>query len=386
MFNEPKPPTRFLSEFKADLYLNIAPGELVVFAIQVLQNDDIPVTTEEIVSICFRLFPQSFSLKNYFYWPDSALVARRLHDVREKGYVKGSPVEGFALKVKGRQVARRVAKTLGVVLPQPKKVEVEPALPTPPVTDSVPEATTRLEAKPSVPEPSPTPEIKTAPRIKATAKKKKTAQPAPRPAEKKRQPKKTTVKTSTPASKKRKTAIKKETKQEPIRPADKKAVATPKATRSQIKSPVAQKTPPQPRQLALSMPVVAPAEKKTKEKISQASAEKEARKPVATTPAPQVSVSKEEKDKAGKVVKLMERSDAFKHYGRKTPISEFDFRNMLFATMESSAETLKRNVDLFKRYAGIHNRKDLIVFLDFCTDKFAPLLTASAKPARRLKL
>ncbi|NOH01707.1 MAG: hypothetical protein HND47_06980 [Chloroflexi bacterium] len=83
----------------------------------------------------------------------------------------------------------------------------------------------------------------------------------------------------------------------------------------------------------------------------------------------------------------MERSDAYLQYkknGGKARISEFDFRNMLYATMESSAETLRRNVELFKRYAGIHNRTDLIAFLTFCEESFAPLLNAK-QPARKFR-
>ena len=100
--------------------------------------------------------------------------------------------------------------------------------------------------------------------------------------------------------------------------------------------------------------------------------------------APMVA-SKEEKDKAAKVVKQIERSDAYQLYrrnGKRAQIGEFDFRNMLFATMESSAETLKRNVELFKRYAGIHFRTDLIAFLDFCEESFSNLLISKVKGKR----
>ena len=100
-----------------------------------------------------------------------------------------------------------------------------------------------------------------------------------------------------------------------------------------------------------------------------------------------VSVSKEEKDKAAKVIKMIERSDAYQLYrrnGRRAQIGEFDFRNMLFTTMESPAETLKRNVELFKRYAGIHFRTDLVAFLEFCEEHFAELLKPKAKvPLRK---
>jgi len=51
--------------------------------------------------------------------------------------------------------------------------------------------------------------------------------------------------------------------------------------------------------------------------------------------------------------------------------------------MESSHETLAKNVELFKGYAEIHNRKDLTAFLAFCGEKFAHLLTPEKKAMRK---
>jgi hypothetical protein len=84
-------------------------------------------------------------------------------------------------------------------------------------------------------------------------------------------------------------------------------------------------------------------------------------------------VSREAKERAGKFTRLMERSDAYilyKKNGSKSNISEFNFRSLLLCTMESSAETLARNVNLFKGYAGIHHRQDLIVFPDLVKVNF----------------
>ena len=78
--------------------------------------------------------------------------------------------------------------------------------------------------------------------------------------------------------------------------------------------------------------------------------------------------------RAGKFVHLMERSDAYIHYkknGKNSKIGEFDFRSLLLCTMESSRETLAKNVELFKGYASIHNRQDLLTFLDYCKDRFS---------------
>ncbi|HMZ08943.1 MAG TPA: hypothetical protein PK078_15110, partial [Anaerolineales bacterium] len=128
--------TKYSSEFKLDVYAKLPPVEMVVFVVHILQTETAPVAVEEVVSTCFRLFPHSFALKNYFYWPDSALVSRRLHDAKEKGYLKGTTTEGFELKSKGKPVAKRMAKALDVTLPplpQPEPVPATPAVTAAPI-------------------------------------------------------------------------------------------------------------------------------------------------------------------------------------------------------------------------------------------------------------
>lgn len=331
-----------------DKYASLPTGDLVLFAVQRLHADGLPATVEEIVSTCFKLFPHRFSLKKYFYWPDSAHVAQALKYAKEKGYVKDGQAEGLVLRPAGRKIAKHAAKALGLAFPMPPKVEK-------PTADDRPQTVKKVGKKAK---PKQTPKTSGAGRLAAeateagslTPKKKKKA-PAPKkaaPAKKKTaaKPKKTAAKPALkPKAQPKKPAVgpvaKKKT---PIRKAVKKSEA------------------------AAQLPLPAPAAPK-----------KEAGKPV-IEPIP--AVSKEEKAKAGKVIKMVERSDAYRQYkklGAKARISEFDFRDMLFATMESSAETLRRNVDLFKRYAGIHNRADLIKFLEFAEGNFAPLLSAQPK-------
>lgn len=424
--------TKNSSEFKLDAYASIPAGELVVFAVQVLQADAAPVAVEEVVSICFRFFPHSFALKNYFYWPDSALVSRRLHDAKEKGLLKGSPTDGYETKVQGRQVAKHVARTLGVSLPVPPKVEV--------VVPAV-ETKEEVPAEKKEADPSALVIVKTAKKRETRKKevRQKAAKPEKKPAIKKpaaklnvqAKPKKQTVKAAAPVKKKHapkpkvqpKTLPKKivkpaakvkvKVKQKPGKPAPKpkvtvekkpvvKAVEKKRETSKVVKPAVkliVKKAEPkvekkakkkeaksQPRQL--TMPLTPPAAwKKAQVPATKPAPKKEAplsgdKKPVKGEVLTPAAVSKEEKDKAAKVIKQLERSDAYQLYrrnGKRAQIGEFDFRNMLFATMESSAETLKRNVELFKRYAGIHFRTDLIAFLEFCEENFSVLLMPKAK-------
>jgi hypothetical protein len=104
-------------------------------------------------------------------------------------------------------------------------------------------------------------------------------------------------------------------------------------------------------------------------------------------PAP-VVIPQEAKVRAGKFVRMMETSDAYIHYkknGTNSGISEFDFRSLLLCTMESTPETLARNMELFKGYADIHNRRDLIAFLVFCNDKFSYLFLPQKKIIRKIR-
>jgi hypothetical protein len=88
-------------------------------------------------------------------------------------------------------------------------------------------------------------------------------------------------------------------------------------------------------------------------------------------------VSGEMRTRAGRFVKSLETSEAFQKFvdeGHSASISEFDFRNMLLCTMESSAATLQNNLDQFRQYASLYQSTELLEFLDFCRVKFNSLL------------
>ncbi len=401
-----------LPEFTLDVYTNIPSAELVVFTVYSLQSDGLPVATEEIVSACFRLFPHRFSLKNYFYWPDSALIASFLHEAKEKGDLKGKPADGFAVKVQGRQTVKRVAKALGVTLPAPEIKKVEPIQPAKP----------KAKKKAAVPQEkkSPTPAVK---KKKAVIpQEKKPVQPLV---------KEILVKKQTAASVKKKLAAPAKKKAKDL-PGKKSAVTAPakKQTAKPLKKILAKKTPPKleaPAKVKIlpkSAPVkqellpkikVEPKKKKQAKPIKKISAprkekpqkqvpvknaqpaqltlalpmaEEKKAKPTppvvkkATAPTAAIHVSREEKVKAGRVVRVMENSDAYRQYkrhGDKSKISEFDFRSLLLCTMESSPETLARNINTFKGYANIQNRQDLVTFLNFVEHSFSTLLHSSGK-------
>lgn len=99
-------------------------------------------------------------------------------------------------------------------------------------------------------------------------------------------------------------------------------------------------------------------------------------------------LSGEMRTRAGRFVRSLETSEAFQKFiteGPSVNLSEFDFRNMLLCTMESSAATLRSNLEQFKQYAALYQRNDLLRFLDSCQDKFVNLLTESTGAAGKYR-
>ena len=358
-----------LPKIELDVYSKIALNKLVVFAVQYLQEQGVTATFEEIISVCFRLFPHSFSMKHYPRWPDSALVIRRLNDGREKGKIKGNPADGFALKYEGKLLAKRVARALGLV--QPKAVKE-----TAPVTKQVMKTKVVSQKK-----------TLAAPATKKKSPKQQLSKPVKKIVPKSIKPARQVIKKKPVISKQPGLSLKM-TAQKP----DKKSVKLPafvpvKKKKLQEQSAVKNT---QPAQLSMMLPL--PQDKKVKplrpltqkKKNSAPLLEKTAK----ILPAVPSHISGEVKAKAGKVIRLMESSDAYRHYkknGSKSRISEFDFRSLLLCTMESPPETLARNVNLFKGYVNIHNRHDLTTFLNFCEVNFASLLKPTGRKINKKK-
>jgi len=218
--------------FDPDIYSKIILNDLVVYSVYYLHKQGSEITSEDIISACFVLFPKRFSMRKYPQYPDSGVVSRRWGDCKSKGYLKGNATKGFQITARGIKRAEKVEKALGKPL---KPVRV-------------------------------------------------------------RKP------TSSPKGKTKKTAV-------------------------------------------ASIPSI-PAE----------------------------IIHPELKAHAKKYVRSIEMSDAYKHFKKGFPLNEFDFRSMLLCTMESPPTTLARNLNQFKEYVNIHERKDLSSFLEFCEGKFSSLL------------
>lgn len=96
----------------------------------------------------------------------------------------------------------------------------------------------------------------------------------------------------------------------------------------------------------------------------------------------------EMRTRAGRFVRSLDESDAFKVYKTdsfRASISEFDFRSMLLCTMESSASTLRKNLEQFRQYAEEYKREDLIEFLEFCEKRFSHVLIDRFKASEKAR-
>jgi hypothetical protein len=384
-----------LPRFNPDVYTKITLNDLVVYSIHYLHNKNAEVTSEDVISACFMLFPKRFSLRKHPHWPDSAMVSRHWGVCRSKGYIAAGTDPGFKLTAKGIRLAEKVAKVLGMTIPkqaakvQPSRTKARSVTPVRKVQPEVrEEKTTRPATVKKGQPPRPKAHVVTSTNKTRIAQKGKTKS---HPPAKKTQSPRSKVRAVMQAKKAQPVQKEKVIRQPAVRKTrSSRSKAHPVPTKKITPSRPVRKTqpvPPAKARPATSVKNVRPIwTEKTRPPepvVRSLIAEK------ATQPA-QINVTQEAKVRAGKFVRAMETSDAYIHYrknGKSSKISEFDFRSLLLCTMESSPETLARNVEQFKGYASIHNRKDLVAFLKFCEEKLsyllAPQIKRSTKPTRR---
>ena len=373
-----------LSKFNPDVYTKITLNDLVVYSIHYLHNNNIEVTSEDIISACFMLFPKKFSLRKHPHWPDSAMVSRHWGVCRSKGYIAARTDPGFKLTAKGVRLAQKVAKGLGMAIPkqaakvQPSRPKARAVTPARKVQSVIHvEKTTKPAIVKTVQPSRPKAHVVTPTKKARIAQKGKAILPA------------SAKKTQSPGSKVR--AVTQAKKAHPVQ--KEKVVLQPAVRKVQSIRPATPAQAGGAREARPAAPIksVRPKwTKKTKPPEPMVRSVKVGKAQLTTIHAAQSNMTQEVKVRAGKFVRAMETSDAYIHYkknGKSSKITEFDFRSLLLCTMESSPETLARNVEQFKGYARIHNRQDLVAFLNFCAAKLSYLLVPqtkrSTKPTRR---
>ena len=92
--------------------------DLVVYCVSEILNSGEECTFERLVYECFTRFPDTFGLKRYPKWPDSARVNKAWLRCRtDKGWIVGSVQEGFRLTSVGEHIAGMVATRLEAGIP-----------------------------------------------------------------------------------------------------------------------------------------------------------------------------------------------------------------------------------------------------------------------------
>jgi len=105
-----------LKPLSAKGYENLDLDRLVVYALYLLEEKEIPLYFDYICVGLFKLFPNKFSLANFKQYPDVFRInnaVRRvtgaLSDKDKKRWANGSPENGFSLTDFGREIAKQVA-------------------------------------------------------------------------------------------------------------------------------------------------------------------------------------------------------------------------------------------------------------------------------------
>jgi hypothetical protein len=81
--------------------------------------------------------------------------------------------------------------------------------------------------------------------------------------------------------------------------------------------------------------------------------------------------------KSGRIIKQIENNQVFKSFhkeGKGMKISDYEFCDLIYSTLDSLPEYRRRNLQQLREAAEDYHRKDIIDFLSFCEDKFSHLL------------
>jgi hypothetical protein len=98
-----------------------------------------------------------------------------------------------------------------------------------------------------------------------------------------------------------------------------------------------------------------------------------------------IEIKGDRRTKTGRLVKQLERNRNFKEYlknGTDTAISEYEFCDLIYSTLDTLPETRRKNLQQLKDAVQDYNRSDLLDFLKFCEMKFVHLLFSDKEQGR----
>ncbi|KPJ71315.1 hypothetical protein AMJ50_02355 [Parcubacteria bacterium DG_74_3] len=92
-----------------EIYKKAPIHDLILFGIYSLVGNEKKCTFENLVYICFSLFPKAFCLSQHPKLPDSRKLDRPLRSLRRMKLIIGDPQSVFALTKQGRKKALEIA-------------------------------------------------------------------------------------------------------------------------------------------------------------------------------------------------------------------------------------------------------------------------------------
>lgn len=104
-----------LKPFDRSKYENIALDYLVMFAMNELNNLEIPLTPENAAVACFKMFPNKFSMLGFSHYPDTTRVYSclwRLSRDKKRQWLGGKAKQGFVLTEKSRFIIDKIDNIL----------------------------------------------------------------------------------------------------------------------------------------------------------------------------------------------------------------------------------------------------------------------------------
>ena len=92
--------------------------------------------------------------------------------------------------------------------------------------------------------------------------------------------------------------------------------------------------------------------------------------------------SGDSRTRSGRLVKHIEKSTAFQKFisnKNLDDISEFEFCDLLYSTLDTAPTLRRRNLEELKYHVEVYRRHDLLAFLEKCQGKFRNLLEDLSK-------
>lgn len=98
-----------------------------------------------------------------------------------------------------------------------------------------------------------------------------------------------------------------------------------------------------------------------------------------------LAIKGDRRTKTGRLVKQLEGNELFKEFLRKGPtieISEYQFCDLIYSTLDTLPENRRKNLQQLRDAAKDYNRSDMLAFLDHCETRFSHLLFSEAERGR----